>query len=247
MLFGIVSVYSRFGKATIMKTDPFTVKKHPKWHLGRLAFTIKARLLEWESRRNFGKYALPPKLITCLPPDPKADYANTAVTPIQMQHLLYALAATEPMIGTVVVELGCCRGVTTQVLARATSRRVIAVDPYIGYGGNMEDFRIFRDNVAGLPNVIHERATSGEAVRTWEHGPVSFSFIDAVHDYVNTAFDMEAWSSKMVKGGIMAVHDTDQLGFAGTRKSVFEFCRRAQLFAHPDNLTVITLGELETE
>jgi len=229
-----------------MKTDPFAVKKYPKWHPLRLAFTAKARLIEQKARWNFQKYALPEKVIPNLPPAPDADYSNTAVTPVQMQHLLYALSATEHLRDTVVVEVGSYRGVTTQVLASATSHKVIAVDPYIGYGGSDEDYRHFQSNIAGLPNVIHERVTSGEAVRTWKHEPISLVFIDAVHDYVNTAFDIEAWSSLMVKDGILAMHDTDQYCFAGTRKAVFEACNKAEPFAHPSNLTLLLLIKKKT-
>lgn len=224
-----------------MKTDPFNIKKYPKWHPLRLAFTAKARLIEQEARWNFQKYALPEKLIPNLPPAPGVDYSNTAVTPVQMQHLLYALSATEHLIDTVIVEVGCYRGVTTQVIASATSRKVIAVDPYIGYGGSNEDYRQFQSNIAGLPNVIHEHVSSGKAARTWKHGPVSLVFIDAVHDYVNTAFDIEVWSSLTVKGGILAMHDTDHTGFAGTRKAVFEAGHQAQQVAHPNNLTLILI------
>jgi predicted O-methyltransferase YrrM len=221
-----------------MKTDPFVIKKYPKWHPIRLAFTARARLIEQEARWNFLKYALPEKIIPNLPPAPDADYSNTAVTPIQMQHLLYALSATEHLTDTVVVEVGSYRGVTTHALARATSRKVIAVDPYIGYGGSDEDYRHFQRNTASLPNLIHERVSSGDAVRTWKHGSVSLVFIDALHDYVNTAFDIDAWSLLMVKGGILALHDTDQYGFAGTRKAAFEAGQKVEQFAHPDNLTL---------
>ncbi|NEP01919.1 MAG: class I SAM-dependent methyltransferase [Symploca sp. SIO2E9] len=224
-----------------MKTDPFAIKKYPKWNLKRLTFTAKARLIEQEARRNFQKYALPEKLIANLPSAPDIDYSNTAVTPIQIQHLLQALSATEYLIDTVVVEVGSYRGVTTQVLANATSRKVIAVDPYIGYGGSDQDYCYFQKSIAGLPNVIHERVSSGEAVRNWRHSRVSLVFIDALHDYVNTAFDIEAWSSLMVKGSILAMHDTDQYSFAGTRKAVFEACNQKKQFAHPNNLTLVSL------
>lgn len=231
-----------------MKIDPFAIKQYPKWHPKRLVFTAKGRLIEQEARRRFHTYALPEKVIANMPPAPDVDYSNTAVTPIQMQHLLHALSATEHLKDTVVVEVGCYRGVTTQVLASATSRHVIAVDPYIGYGGNNEDYCHFQTTIAGLSNIIHERMTSGEAVRTWDHNPVSFIFIDAVHDYVNSAFDIEAWSSLMVKKGILAMHDTDQACFAGTRKAVFEACAQkltrtqlcTTLFAHVDNLTLLS-------
>ena len=153
-----------------------------------------------------------------------------------------AVSATEHLTDTVIVEVGCFRGVTTQALAKATARKVIAVDPYIGYGGFEEDYAQFKKNTELLSNVVHERKASGEAVKSWDYSPVSLVFIDAVHDYVNTAFDIEAWSSLLVEGGMVACHDTDQKCFAGTRKAVFEVSSQFTLFAHPDNLTILNKG-----
>lgn len=226
----------------MMKTDPFAVKQYPKWHPIRLTFTARARLTEREARLNFKRYLLPDKVIENLPDCPNADYSNTAVTPKQMQYLLSGLLATESYHDTVVVEIGCYRGVTTQVLAQNTARQVIAIDPYIGYGGCEQDYEHFKMNTNNLSNVIHEKNTSGAAFRNWKYNEVSFVFIDAVHDYVNTVFDVESWSSLLVKGGILAMHDTDQLCFAGTRKAVFETLfdqTNFELFAHTDNLTLI--------
>ena len=224
-----------------MKTDPFALKKYPKWSPQRLLFTLQARLIEKEAKLNFDRYALPSKINTNLPEPPAVDYQNTAVTSTQMQHLLDAVSATEHLTDTVIVEVGCFRGVTTQALAKATARKVIAVDPYIGYGGFEEDYAQFKKNTQLLSNVVHERKASGEAVKSWDYSPVSLVFIDAVHDYVNTAFDIEAWSSLLVEGGMVACHDTDQKCFAGTRKAVFEvLSSQFPLFAHPDNLTILT-------
>jgi predicted O-methyltransferase YrrM len=224
-----------------MRVDPFALKRHAKWHPKRLSFTITARLLEWESRKNFSKYSLPEKLIPNLPPAPEASYENTAVTPVQMQHLLYALAATEHLTDTVVVEVGSYRGVTAQILAKATSRKVVAIDPYQGYGGSDEDLLYFQSSIKGLSNVVHERLTSGEAIRTWRHGFASFVFIDAVHDYVNTKYDFNVWSEHTVTEGIIAMHDTDQISFAGTRKAAYKACMKARLLAHPYNLVICTV------
>jgi predicted O-methyltransferase YrrM len=224
-----------------MKTDPFFIKKYPKWYPQRLIFTLQARLIEREAQSNFEKYALPELIIPDLPTSPNLDYANTAVTPIQMQHLLCALAATEHLKDTVIVELGAYRGITTQSLASATSRQVVAIDPYIGYGGSEEDYQIFKSNTENTQNIIHERKSSGEAARDWNYGPISFVFIDALHDYVNTAFDIQTWSPRIVKGGILACHDTDEESFPGTRKAVFEFANLAERFAHPENLTIFNI------
>src|SRR5689334_3642164 len=116
--------------------DPFAVKHYPRWHPIRLAHKSLAMAREWESRRSYRRYALP-ELGWEQPPAalPEVDWDSTSVTPTQMRHLLQAVSATESMAGTVIVEVGCFRGVTTRCLALATSRTVIAVDPYEGYGG----------------------------------------------------------------------------------------------------------------
>lgn len=225
-----------------MRTDPFSIKVFPRWHPKRLAFTAQARLSEWKAKDAYEKYALPVKELVSLPDLHEVSWNDTDVTSLQMQHLLHALSATENITNSVIVEIGCYRGITTSVMAKSTSRKVIAVDPYIGYGGSEGDFRRFTKNTDCLPNVIHEKATSGEAFRYWNYGPVSLVFIDAVHDYVNTAFDIEAWSSLLVKDGMLAMHDTDQRRFSGTRKAVFESSSNFLLFAHPDNLTVFQKG-----
>jgi hypothetical protein len=155
-----------------------------------------------------------------------------------MGHLLQALAMTEDLASTVAVEVGCYRGETTRCLAGATARTIVAVDPYQGYGGADEDFARFRAKVGETSNVIHEPKTSGDAARNWAHPAASFVFIDAVHDYVNTSFDIEAWLPKLVPGGFLALHDVDQEIFAGTRRAAFELLDRLELVAHPPNLAI---------
>ncbi len=223
-----------------MRVDPFAVKRYPRWHPLRLAHKSLAVTSEWGARRRYARYALPEILWDPLPAVPEADWEATSVTPLQMSHLLRAVAATESLSGTVIVEVGSFRGVTTRCLAVSTSRLVIAVDPYAGYGGADDDQNGFRRRISGLDNVIHEAKTSGNAARDWTHGPVSFIFIDAVHDYVNTSFDIKAWMPKLVRGGILALHDIDQATFAGTRRAAFELLDdyRLELLAHPDNLAI---------
>ncbi|MDJ0674823.1 MAG: class I SAM-dependent methyltransferase [Calothrix sp. MO_167.B42] len=224
-----------------MTTDPFSIKRYSKLHPIRLAFNARARLIEQEAKWNFKNYALSEKIIPNLPHVPHVDWSNTAVTPLQMQNLLYALSITEHLNDTVIVEVGCYRGATTKCLASATSRKIIAVDPFIGYGGSDKDYEFFSNNISGLSNVVHERKTSGEAIKNWNYGSVSLIFIDALHDYVNTAFDIEAWSRVTTKGAVLAMHDTDQICFAGTRKAVYDAYKsmELELLAHPNNLTLL--------
>ncbi len=119
-------------------------------------------------------------------------------------------------------------------------RTVFAVDPFRGYGGDESDFELFCLNTQGLDNVKHLRLSSGDAFRGWQYGPVALVFIDAVHDYPNTRFDLEAWGSLLSPGGIIAAHDTDNPGFAGTRRAVFEATKRGyDILAHPPNLTIL--------
>lgn len=221
------------------KSDPFEIlSKYSRRHPIRLIFLLQLKIIEYISKINFDKYALPQKLIFNLPPVPQADYLNTAVTPIQMQYLLAGLEVSESIPNSVVVEVGCYRGATTQVIAQNTSRNVIAIDPYIGYGGEKQDFKIFLEITKGQRNIIHKPCSSGEALENWQYGSISFIFIDAVHDYLNTSFDIQNWLPKLVDGGILALHDTDQLCFAGTRKAVFAAKDNLYLFAHVDNLVI---------
>ncbi len=221
-----------------MRIDPFAVKRYPRWHPVRLAFKSLAATNELEARWRYDRYALPAKLWDDLPAQLEVDWGETSVTPLQMQHLLRALAMTDSLVGTVVVEVGCFRGETTRCLARATTRTLIAVDPFQGYGGAADDFAQFRRKVRPLDNVVHESKTSGEAARNWSHGPAGLIFIDAVHDYVNTSFDVNTWLPKLAPGGILALHDTDQADYAGTRRAAFELLGRLELLAHPDNLAL---------
>ena len=231
-----------------MVLDPFAIKKYPKWHPYRLAFTARARLIEREARQNFEKYKIPYKIIQNLPEVTDCDFSDTAVTPLQAQHLIHALQSTEHLQDTVVVEIGSYRGITTKLLASSTKRQVIAVDPYIDYGGSEEDYTHFQRNTDNISNITHIRKTSGGAAKNWDHLPISLIFIDALHDYVNTAFDIASWLPMLVSGGLLTLHDTDQLTFAGTRKAVFEAysspdypCTKyLDLWAHPDNMVIFT-------
>lgn len=223
-----------------MLTDPFSLKSHSKLSPRRIAFTAKARTLEYFSRRNFETYALPIKIIPGAP-EPQLDvqWSDTSVTREQMRHLLQALSDTEALGGSV-VEVGAFRGVTTRVLAHHTARPVVAVDPFGGRGSVASDFDTFKKNIAPYPHVTHIRKTSGAAAKEWSHGPASLIFQDGVHDYANTSFDISAWWPILSVGGIMAFHDTDQMRFAGTRRAVYELVQSGgELFAHTDNITLV--------
>jgi predicted O-methyltransferase YrrM len=219
-----------------MVIDPFTLKSLRYRHPKRALYTLWFRYQDWQARRRYARYALPLKP----PPEgaaPPAPAGDTAVTPEQYGCLWAALRTTEHLTDTWVVEVGAYRGMTTRYLAKHTARPVVAIDPFIGYGGNLEDLAMFRAATAGLPNVTHRRATSGQSRAEWTDGrSVSLIFIDAVHDYANTRFDIASWLPVVAPGGIIALHDVDQRCFAGTRRAAAELLSGYPLFAHVDNL-----------
>jgi predicted O-methyltransferase YrrM len=225
-----------------MVIDPFSLKSLPYHHPKRAAYTAWFRFQDWTARRRYEQYALPLKP----PPDgpaPPPPAGETAVTPEQYRCLWAALRATERLADTDVVEVGAYRGVTTRFLAEHTRRQVVAVDPFIGYGGNLDDFAAFGAATAGLTNLTHRRVTSGQGRAEWPAGrAISLLFIDAVHDYANTKFDILTWLPLVVPGGVIALHDVDQRGFAGTRRAAAELLGRYPLFAHVDNLAAFQIG-----
>ena len=216
--------------------DPFEVKRRSKRDPRRVSYVVYSRLQEALSRLAFDRCALP---LTTAPLPAAHASGETAVTAEQRSALLDAIHATEPLGDTCIVEVGAYRGATTRFLAENTSRQIVAVDPFIGYGGNEDDLSAFKANTRALANVVHLRATSGRAAHEWRLGPVSLIFVDAVHDYVNTSFDAAAWTCWLVKGGLIAFHDTDNPLFAGTRRAVFELSKRMSLFSHVEGLTIL--------
>ncbi len=219
--------------------DPFSLKGYPRWHPSRLLPTVVWRLVELEARVFFERYQLPRKEIGLLPTVGEFDGQDTAVTEEQAKYLVLAVRETERLTGTVIVEVGSFRGIMTRLLARATTRTVAAVDPFMGYGGCAEDLGVFRRNTSDLANMVHVARTSGQALAEWEQGPVGMVFIDGVHDWANTRFDVRGWSRHVLDGGLIALHDTDTRHFAGTRKAVYDFSARRELFAHVEGLTIL--------
>jgi predicted O-methyltransferase YrrM len=221
--------------------DPFSVKRYKKWHPFRLFPTLAWRLVEVEARVLFERYRLPMKECIELPELDDYDGSDTAVTEEQARYLLGVVHETEAMKDTVIVEIGSFRGATTRLFARASKRTVIAVDPFIGYGGSAEDYAVFQRNTCDLANLIHVAKTSGQAVANWTLGAISLLFIDAVHDWANTRFDLHAWSKYVGDGGLVVLHDTDSRHWAGTRKAAFEFARSCGLFAHTEGLAILRM------
>jgi predicted O-methyltransferase YrrM len=82
--------------------------------------------------------------------------------------------------------------------------------------------------------------TSGAARRQIEYQKLSVVFIDAVHDFANTWFDFFAWSSLVVPGGLIAMHDVDD--FPGTYlacRKIISSLKTYKVWAYCPNLVIL--------
>jgi len=83
-------------------------------------------------------------------------------------------------------------------------------------------------------NLIKKR--SMDAVKDFEDGSLDFVYIDAHHGYEYVKEDIEEWSKKVKKGGIVAGHDyyITRAGNVGVIKAVDEYVKK-----HNCKLTVM--------
>lgn len=199
-----------------MPIDPFELKHLSRLHPYRLSWTAYNRVLD-----RIGYFTEKPLIqkIEQLSPeyifrDRGTSVSDTAVTSQQMDLLRLAVEKTSTLHQPL-VEIGSYRGMTTKYLASLTPETFYAVDPYIGYGGWENDFTIFSENTSSFENIKLLRMTSGSAYKELRSQTLGFVFIDAVHDFANTWFDFFSWSSLVVPGGLIAMHDVDD--FPGTQ------------------------------
>ncbi|HAO78235.1 MAG TPA: hypothetical protein DCQ92_04500 [Verrucomicrobia subdivision 3 bacterium] len=222
--------------------DPFYFKRFHKLDLRRLGYTVYVRGAEVISRMCFLRYQIRELAVDGgVQECPDFAFDETAVTKTQMQLLIDSVQATEAF-GGAVVEVGAFRGVTTAILAERTSRKYFAVDPYIGYGGAETDMVAMLKRIQRLNNVQHLRLTSGEAIQQVRVTPLSFVFVDAVHDYVNAHFDGVSWGKLICPQGMLAFHDTDSRHFPGVQRVVWNLLKKKddyELFGHVHGLVVL--------
>lgn len=220
--------------------DPFAIKRFSKFDPRRLAFTGRARLADRVATSRFDRYALPTTDEGALDKLPEAMIDDTDVNRRQMAVIERHLGEVQQVLPGAIVEIGAFRGVTTRRMAELVPDQIVyAVDPFIGYGGSDVDHASFRTRTGPVANITHLRKTSGEALADLAGTPISFVFVDAVHDWANVRFDGGSWFRLRRPGGVMAFHDTDEVAFAGTRRAVWELARRATLVAHVPGLVLL--------
>jgi SAM-dependent methyltransferase len=114
------------------------------------------------------------------------------------------------------VEIGVYKGNFSEVLCRLIpSLDLTSVDAWLVYKG-YKDYGV-RDLETEAYNLAVERskkygfkiikAWSQDAVNSFEDESLDFVFIDGNHDFKHVVEDVDAWSKKVRKGGIVAGHD----------------------------------------
>lgn len=128
-----------------------------------------------------------------------------------------------------VAEVGCYRGVSTEVWA-VHAAEVVCVDVWHGsfWARGNEDFEAM---AAGYPGVRVIRRPSVEAAALVPDGCLDMAYIDADHAYDSARADIAAWLPKVRPGGFMAGHDyTPHVQGGGVIRAVDE------LFGKPDRV-----------
>jgi predicted O-methyltransferase YrrM len=130
--------------------------------------------------------------------------------------LLYELARRCTGRGAI-VEIGSWKGKSTIWLARGAAAGagvpVYAVDPHTGspeHGTDVWTLPEFERNIerAGVGDrVTPIVAISSEAASDFSQ-PIELLFIDGAHDVGSVRHDLDAWTPKVIEGGVIALHDT---------------------------------------
>lgn len=136
--------------------------------------------------------------------EPRYDFpvdASELLRAINSTAGLAALLADLPPLESV-VEVGCFRGVSTEMLA-LFARQVFAVDVWPDAG----IFEAFRTRLAGYAHVEALRTTSVEAARNFPPRSLDLVYIDADHSYDAVRADIDAWLPRVRDGGFLTGHD----------------------------------------
>lgn len=112
-------------------------------------------------------------------------------------------------------EIGVYKGEFSEKLCKA-GLRVYAIDPWIAFYGagrtqqvqERQDFLYGHTQRTLAPyDAIILRKTSEDALWDFEDESLDFVYIDGNHDFRYVAFDIEEWSKKVRKGGVVSGHD----------------------------------------
>lgn len=145
---------------------------------------------------------------------------------------LYTLARRVTGDG-VIVEIGSFKGRSTICLALGSragaSVPVYAIDP-----GNVGTRRAaeLRANLerAGIADlVVPVAATSNDAFASFEPERIELLFIDGSHEYAQVMLDFAQWTSRLVDGGMLVMHDTTAAS-PGSKKVAEDSMYRSRVY-----------------
>ena len=123
-----------------------------------------------------------------------------------------------------IVEIGSYQGKSTVWIGLGTQSsanlKVYAIDPHTGSeehqipGQKIWTFKNFEENIraAGLTDIVSPIIDLSHHARKSFDRPIGFLFIDGAHDYESVKKDYDLWAPLVVEGGIIAFHDTQQVG-----------------------------------
>lgn len=139
-----------------------------------------------------------------------------ALLTLKEAELLLSLPQNIPANG-VIVEIGSYKGGSTILLAHgskiAKRGKLYAIDPFGAYHNSASILPIFLKNIKkfGMQDqVIPIVKTSLWAARNWKR-PISLLWIDGDHQYSHVKADFLLWEKHLVKGGLIAFHDSQKV------------------------------------
>jgi MMP 1-O-methyltransferase len=167
--------------------------------------------------------------------------------------LLYNLAKNCKGDG-VIVEIGSFKGKSTTWLGNGSKEgnnvKIYAIDPHTGSSEHQKEgqkfwtFDVFKENIkkAGVEDIITPLVMFSEEAEKDFKEPIEVLFIDGAHEYEYVKLDFELWEPKVINGGYIAMHDTDD-SWTGPQRIAKDLMYKSGKFRHIRIVDSITCGK----
>ena len=139
---------------------------------------------------------------------------------------LYKLIQDCTTKDTVMVEVGCHRGVSTELFAQCCAK-VYAIDPWdLATTYTESSFSLtqsaahteFMSRLKDYDNVETIKDFSENASGRFDDESIDMVYIDGDHSFEACTIDLQSWIPKVKKGGIVSGHDGKQ--HSGVRRAI---------------------------